>query len=144
MPSVADEPFDIEVAFEPADEVGESEAAELMASLREVGADAAILERHPANPVLPALAIVAIVGASMSTVAGLAVTVVFLYKAFKRGVTIDLRGDKPRVTKNENLPLGSILFLYADGRQEYREAVSTSDVTAALRDAIASGGAGAG
>lgn len=136
--------FDIEVEFELADEVGEDDAADLIAELRELDVTAGVTERHAASPAFPALVIVAIIAVSMTTVAGLAATVVFLHRAFRCGVMIDLRGERYRVKKDKELPLGSILILYADGKQDFREAIPSSEVGAVLRSALTSAGSNSG
>ncbi len=136
---MTDDLYEADVEFAPADELGEAEAAELIAELEREGASAEILERHSASGALPVVAIVALIGVSASTVAGLVVTVAFIYRVFKCGVLIDMTGKKPRVKKEKQLPLGSLLLLYADGRQEYREAASTEQITALLRTILGRG-----
>jgi hypothetical protein len=134
--------YEVDVEFAPSDELGEAETAELIAELEREGARAEILERHPASGALPLVAIVALIGVSASTVAGLAVTVAFIYRIFKCGVLIDMTGKKPRVKKERQLPRGSLLLLYADGRQEYREAASTEQITTLLRKVLGRGAGG--
>jgi hypothetical protein len=132
-----DELFEAEVQFEAADEVDEPEAQNLIASLAETGASATILARHKPKGLLPVVAIVAVVGVSLASVAGLTVIAAFIYRVFKCGVIIDLTHKKARITKNRDMPRGSLLFLYADGRQEYREGISDGALSTAIRDLIA-------
>ena len=134
--------FDVEIEFEAADELEEPEAENLIAELAETGATARILERHENVGVLPLVVIVGLVGVAVTPVAGLSVIVVFIYRTFRCGVIIDLTRKPPRISKNKDMPRGSLLIIYADGRQEYREGISDSDVAGALRDLLALGDAG--
>lgn len=133
---MAEKTFDIDVEFDPSDEVDETEAEELIDALASTSVSATVTERHPTSGALPVLVIVAVVGVSMTTVTGLAVIAAFLYRVFKCGVIIDLQGRKPCIKKDKAMPRGSLLVLYANGHQEYREGISDSDLSSAIRDLI--------
>jgi hypothetical protein len=137
--SSVSEGFEIEIEFDPADEFEEDEARELIAELVHTGASARVVERHEAAGVVPLVAIVALIGVSLTTVTGLAVVVVFLYRTFKCGVIIDMSRKTPRIRKNKQMPRGSLLILYADGREEYREGIADAEIAGALRDLIRKG-----
>lgn len=136
------QPFNVEIEFEPADEVYDAEAEELIVDISKTGARATVLERHETDELLPLAAVIALIGVALTTVAGLAVIVVFIYRAFRCGVIIDLHHRPPRIRKDKQLPRGSLLVLYSDGREEYREGISDADVSAALRDLLRSTDAG--
>src|SRR5438105_150278 len=127
-------PLDLEIEFEPADQVYDADAEDLIVAIAEAGATATVLERHETDEFLPLAAVIALIGVALTTVAGLAVIVVFLYRTFRCGVIIDLRRRTPRISKDKQLPRGSLLVRYSDGREEYREGIADADVAAALRD----------
>lgn len=132
----------LEIEFEPADQVDDAEVGELVAEMAGSGATAEVLGRHQGDGFLPVAALVALVGVSTTTVAGLAVVVVFMYRAFRSGVIIDLTRRPPRIRKNGSLPRGSLLVIHSDGREEYREGIADAAVAAALRDMLSGSDAG--
>ena len=127
---------DVEIEFDAADAVEQPDVDRLIAELAGTGAAAETLATHDAAGILPVVAIVALVGVSTASAGGLAVIAAFMYRVFRRGVVLDLTGNKPRIRKNPNLPRGSLLILGKDGSQELREGISDADIGTAIHDVL--------
>ena len=129
----------IELVFDPEDMVDRTQVATLIDDLAKAGTRAEISKEYDAAGVLP-LAIIGIVGLIAPTAAGLAVTAAFIYRVFRCAVVLDLRGARPKVSKERDLPRGSLLILWADGTQELREGISDDAIGKAIGAVVAAGG----
>lgn len=115
---------DVEVNFDMLDAVNRKEADTLVAELRKAGARASIAAEHPPASGFVALGtLVAVVTLSVGSTAALSIVAAFIYRVFRRGIVLDLTRARPSIRKANDLPRGSVLIIYADGKQELREGV---------------------
>jgi hypothetical protein len=117
-----------QIAFGLIDQVSKDEAQELIDALRSSGADAVIAEPHEGKGFVEGGVIVTLVAVSTTSAAVFAVISGFLYRVFRRGVVLDLKSMTPVITKSSDLPRGTLLVLYADGRQEVHESIDGARV----------------
>jgi hypothetical protein len=126
-----------EISFDVDDDVSEAEAATLVAELARLGDHGEITERYVGlgafADVVPAVVLI-----TTGTVsgAGLSAVTAFLYRVFQKGVVVDLTGDLPQITKSGDLPRGTLLIRWHDGREELRRDMTDGQIVAAMQSAI--------
>src|SRR5215510_4980756 len=126
----------LQICFDPYDQLSEEEALHLVSDINNAGTEASILHKSEPKGFLGADTVVTLIAASTASVAVLSVISAFLYNVFSRGVLLDLTGEPPKITKASNLPRGSLLILYADGRQELHESAGSKSIGELMQAAI--------
>jgi hypothetical protein len=116
----------MDIELDPEDGVTEAIAVELIEDLRDEGSDAEVLATCDGISLVDGLSLVALVGLALTTASGIAVLASFLYRVFRVGITINLKGKNVRIQKNKDLPRGSVLIVHPDGTTELREGVNQS------------------
>ncbi len=99
------------------------------------------VEGEETDGMLSAATVIMAIKIGVPTAAAIAVIVSYLYKAFHCGVLMDLSGDKPVISKNPDLPRGSVLIIRRDGTQEIRESLSVDQIAALLKGLLSFGDA---
>ena len=127
----------IDVKFDVIDLVEEEEAKKLVYEINQTDGNAKISQLHPASQGVIAIgSIVAIVTLTIFTVSSIAVIIAFIYSVFRRGVILDLTKSKPQIKKSNDLPRGSLLILYKDGKQELKEGLSAKNAAELIKKVI--------
>ncbi|GAC1362539.1 MAG: hypothetical protein NVSMB32_02990 [Actinomycetota bacterium] len=63
-----------------------------------------------------------------------------LRQAIDRGLLMDLTGATPRLSVADDLPRGSLLICWQDGRQEQRSGLTNQQMGYVVRTALATAG----
>lgn len=126
----------IDVRFEPEDQVTTGDAAVLIGDLATAHTKAEVKARHEGIPAIEGMALVALIALIAPTAAGLSVTAAFIYRVFRKGIILDLRGERPQIRKNADLPRGSLLIMNRDGSSSLKEGISDKDIGSAIREAL--------
>ena len=126
----------IDIGFDMLDNISESDALSLISELHELGSEAKIEEKLEPKGLLTTGAVVVLITVSTATVAALAAIASFIYRVFHRGVILDLTRSSPRIRKSMDLPRGSVLILYKNGRQELHQSVSGNKIGELMNTAI--------
>jgi hypothetical protein len=125
-----------DIAFDAVDDIDEETAKDLISKLKQQGNDAEIESRYVGSAALPAETIILLISVVTASMAGLATVAAFIYRVFRKGVILDMTRRKPRITKSDDLPRGSLLILWRDGRQELREGLSDDKVGELMNAAV--------
>ena len=129
---------ELEIGFDLLDQIGESEANELINELASAGASAKITKQEKPQGAIATATLVALIAVTTASVSALSVVASFFYKTFRRGVVLNLKESPPKIEKNISLPLGSLLIIFSDGREEYHESISGDKIGELMATAISS------
>jgi hypothetical protein len=122
----------VDIELDPEDRITEAIAVELIEDLQDEGSDAEVLATCDGIPLIDGFSLVALVGLALTTVSSVAMLASFLYREFRAGMTINLKGKNARIKKNKDLPRGSILIIHPDGSPELREGISQNTLAELL------------
>ena len=128
---------DVQIKFDALDEIEEKELAALFDELKDAGAAGEVSETGDPQGALAVASIVALVSVSTASAAALSSVSAFLYRTFRRGILVNLKFSPPRIQKHADLPRGSLLIIYSDGREELHQGVSSEKIGELVSQAIA-------
>ena len=129
---------EFDIKFDVLDQIEEQEAIQLIKNLKSVGTSSEITRFEKPQGALATISVVALISAATVSAAAFSTIAAFLYKAFHRGVLLNLKVTPPIIEKSQSLPRGSLLILYSDGREEFHDNISGDKIGELMEQAFKS------